>query len=392
MKEIKCDVLVVGAGPSGSSAAWAAAKEGLDVIIIDKKKKPAKDACAETLSKALIEILPFKIPNKYLKWDLQGINFNYQNFHITKDEDIWWKSHPVNRNEFDPFILDLAIDKGGNYWPLTEFLKVKFDRKFIVKEIKVRNNKSNNFFIIKPNILIAADGVESKVLKSIGKTKKQKTAIGYIKSYEYHNLSLDAPKYGHVFFGKFADGAYAYIFPKSETSANIGIATMSYQGLEKKFNNFIQLINKQIKGSKRVVDRSGKAPLKNPSSEIVYGNIMFTGDAANQNLKPFVEGIQPGIICGALAGKTAVNCISNITKLNITYKKMIKEKMGQLFLDSDKIGNCLISSYENKNKTRFLLEMGLFSYSLNNQDIKKIEKLPEKEIELFLKEKMNLNI
>ena len=184
MKDMKCDVLVVGAGPAGSSAAWAAAKEGLDVIIIDKKKKPAKDACAETLSKALIDILPFKIPNKFLKWELQGIKFCYQDFHITRDDDIWWKSHPINRNEFDPFVLDLAIDKGVNYWSLTEFLKLKIDRMSIVKDVTVRNNKNNELMSIKPKILIAADGVQSKVLKSIGKTKKQKTAIGYIKSYD----------------------------------------------------------------------------------------------------------------------------------------------------------------------------------------------------------------
>ncbi len=59
MKEIKCDILVIGAGPAGSSAAWSASKEGLKVIIIDKKKIPTKDACAETLSKALLELLPF---------------------------------------------------------------------------------------------------------------------------------------------------------------------------------------------------------------------------------------------------------------------------------------------------------------------------------------------
>jgi digeranylgeranylglycerophospholipid reductase len=390
MKTKKCDVLVIGAGPSGSAAAWSAAKEGLDVIIIDKKKYPAKDACAETLSKALIELLPFRIPTKFLQWELKGIHFNYQEYHITKDDDIWWKSHPLNRKEFDPFVLDLAINKGAQYWPLTEFFKLTYDRNVIAKEVFVRNHNNNERISIQPKVVIAADGVHSKVLTSIGKKKKQRTSIGYIKSYEYHNLSLDDPTYGHVYFGKFADGAYAYIFPKSATTANIGIATMSYQGLEKKFNNFIKEIHKHIKGSKRVVDRSGKAPLKNPSDEIVYGNIMFTGDAANQNLKPFVEGIQPGIICGALAGKTVSDCISDVTKLRSSYKKMIKEKMGNLFTDSDIIGNSLISSYEQKDKTRFLLELGLFSYGLSNQDIKKLDRIPDRMKESFIKEKMRL--
>jgi|WetSurMetagenome_2_1015567.scaffolds.fasta_scaffold03318_9 digeranylgeranylglycerophospholipid reductase len=392
MKEIKCDVLVVGAGPAGSSAAWSATKEGLNVIIIDKKKIPAKDACAETLSKALLELLPFKIPKKFLKWELDGLQFNYENIHITKDKDIWWNSYPLNRSEFDPFVLDLAINKGAHYLSLSEFINLKFNKEFIVNEVSVRNLKNTELMTIKPKILIAADGVQSKVLKSIGKSKRQKTSVGYIKSYEYHNLSLDNPHYGHVFFGKFADGAYAYIFPKSETSANIGIATMCHQGLDKKFNKFIELIKDQIKGSKRVVDRSGRAPLKNPSDEMVYGNIIFTGDAANQNLKPFVEGIQPGIICGSFAGKSAVECISNIKKLKFTYKNKIKEKMGQLFADSDTIGTALISSYENKNKARFLLEMGLFSYCLNDQDLKKIEKLSDSESKLFIKEKLKLKI
>ena len=40
MKEIECDVLVIGAGPAGSSAAWGVAREDLDVIIIEKKKTP----------------------------------------------------------------------------------------------------------------------------------------------------------------------------------------------------------------------------------------------------------------------------------------------------------------------------------------------------------------
>ena len=80
MKDIECDILVVGAGPAGSSAAWASAKEDLDVVIIEKKEMPTKDACAETLSKAFLEYLPFKIPDRFLKWELNGLKFYYNDF------------------------------------------------------------------------------------------------------------------------------------------------------------------------------------------------------------------------------------------------------------------------------------------------------------------------
>jgi digeranylgeranylglycerophospholipid reductase len=391
MKEIQCDVLVVGAGPSGSSAAWTAAKEGLDVVILDKKKIPGKDACAETLSKALLQHLPFKIPDKFLKWELNGLKFYYEDLNILKDNDILWKSHPLNRSEFDPFVLNMAINQGATYLPLTKFTRLKHKGNYHVDVVFTRNLKKKEILKIKPKILIAADGVQSQILRFIGKTKKQKNAIGYIKSYEYHNLSLTEPKYGHVFFGKFADGAYAYIFPKSETTANIGIATIGYQSIDRKFQEFLKIIKNQVKGSKIAVDRSGKAPLKNPSGEIFYGNILFTGDAANQNLKPFVEGIIPGIICGSLAGKSAAECIRNKKKLGNIYKTNINEKMGDMFLESEIIGSSLVKAYEKKKKERFLFELGIFSYGLRPRDIDKLEKLQGKKAEIYIMRKLQSN-
>jgi digeranylgeranylglycerophospholipid reductase len=389
MKRMKCDVLVVGAGPAGSSAAWSSAQEGLDVVVLDKKEVPTKDACAETLSKAFLKYMPFKIPDRFLKWELKGLQFYYKDFHIIRDEGIWWKSYPLDRKELDPFILYLAIDEGANYLPQTKFVNLKYDQDFIVNEVVARDLKNKELIKIKPKVLIAADGVQSEVLRSIGKLRKQKASIGYIKSFEFQDLSLDNHHYGHVFFGKFADGAYGYIFPKSETSANIGIATLSYQYLNVRFKKFLEKIKDQIKGSRMVVDRSGKAPIKNPSEKVSYGNILFTGDAANQNIKPFVEGIIPGIICGSFAGKSAAYCLSKIEDLGRVYEEMIKKELGELFLESDEIEKALVTAYESKRKERFLLELGLFSYLLDYKDLKELEGLEGKKAELFLIEKLN---
>lgn len=391
MREIECDILVVGAGPSGSSAAWSSAKEDLDVMILEEKKIPTKDACAETLSKGFLKYVPFKIPNRFLKRELNGLKFYYENFQITRDEGIWWKSYPLDRKKFDPFVLDLAINEGANYLPLTKFIDLQYDNNYMVKKVTVKNLKNNELIKIKPKILIAADGIQSEVLKSIGKITKQNTAIGFIKSYEFENLNLDDSYYGHVFFGEFADGAYGYIFPKSETSANIGIATLSDRDIDLKFKEFLNIIKEQVKDSEMVVDRSGKAPIKNPSEKISYGNILFTGDAANQNIKPFVEGIIPGITCGSLAGESAANCLTRIKELESTYLKMIEEKMGDIFTESDKLESALVATYENKSPFRFLLALGIFSDKLNYKDLVKLEELKDKEADIFIKEKLNLN-
>jgi len=57
---IECDVLVVGAGPAGSSAARAAAMNGAKTIFIDKKEEIGKPVqCAEGIGEDLFSYLPF---------------------------------------------------------------------------------------------------------------------------------------------------------------------------------------------------------------------------------------------------------------------------------------------------------------------------------------------
>jgi flavin-dependent dehydrogenase len=381
---------VVGAGPAGSAAAWSSSKEKLDTVIIDKKSVPGKDACAETLSKAFLDLLPFRIPSRFLQWPLEGLKFYYQNLMVTKDEDVWWKSFPLSRREFDPFVLEMAVKQGARYCGSTEFVSVKHDARFRVKEVVVRDLKRRELVRILPKVLIGADGVHSKVMECIGKQEVQKTAIGYIKSFEYQNLSLDDSHYGHIFFGDYADGAYAYIFPKSASSANIGIATLSSRLLDARFAKFLEVIKPQMKDARKVVDRSGKAPIKNPSRRLAYGSIIFTGDAANQNLKPFVEGIQPGIICGAFAGRAASLYLHQQKNLESSYKKLVYEGMGKLFLESDGIGSMLVSSFEQKDRLRYLLEFGMFSYSLDDRDFRKIRGMKPCQAEQYIRERLKV--
>ena len=73
---IKCDVLVVGAGPAGSSAARASSINGIKTILIDKKEEIGKPVqCAEGIGKYLITYLPYKIPDEHLIWKMDGMFF-----------------------------------------------------------------------------------------------------------------------------------------------------------------------------------------------------------------------------------------------------------------------------------------------------------------------------
>jgi len=381
--------LVVGAGPAGSSAALSSAKENLDVIIVDKKELPSKIACAETISEGFFQYLPFKIPSKLLGNRLKGIKFYYKEFYIKRDKGIWWKSFTINRREFDPFVLKLAIDEGATFLASTEFVNLRCSSNYIVDKVLLRDNEGNKIFVY-PKILIAADGVQSSVLDAIGISKTKAYSIGYIKSHEVHDLDLPNTddKYGHVYFGEFADGAYGYIFPKSRNVANIGVASLTDKELDKRYKKFLRIISRKIGRGTNKIDRSGVAPITGFSDDIAYGNTLLVGDAANQNFKPFVEGILPGVICGSIAGQVAVQCLNDVKNIRRFYKKSIREKIGKFFRESDALNDILIHVYDKKYKSRFLIELAAFSYTLGYRELRKLLKLDENNIEKFLKEKL----
>ena len=63
----------------------------------------------------------------------------------------------------------------------------------------------------------------------------------------------------------------------------------------------------QVKNADIVCDKSKAAVWNDLTDKWIYGNVILTGDVANQNLKPFIEGILPSIVCGDIAGKFAAN-------------------------------------------------------------------------------------
>ena len=110
---LECDVLVVGGGPAGSSAARAAAKKGAKTILIEEDPEIGKPVqCAEGIGKYLIPFLPFKIPKHLLKWDIKGMTFWADDILIERNGGIW-AGYTIDRSEWDKWLAELAVNEGA---------------------------------------------------------------------------------------------------------------------------------------------------------------------------------------------------------------------------------------------------------------------------------------
>ena len=71
---IETDVLVIGAGPAGSSAARFAAKGGAEVILSDKKSEIGfPKRCAEGVSKKIFEKLDLEMDPHWVTNEISGV-------------------------------------------------------------------------------------------------------------------------------------------------------------------------------------------------------------------------------------------------------------------------------------------------------------------------------
>ena len=73
MNTLKCEVLVVGAGPAGGMAAKSCAEKGIDTILIEKKPEiGAPLRCAEGVSKKMFKEIGVEPKPEWIRADMKG--------------------------------------------------------------------------------------------------------------------------------------------------------------------------------------------------------------------------------------------------------------------------------------------------------------------------------
>lgn len=357
----ECDVLVVGAGPAGSSAARACALAGLNTVIIEKREEVGYPVrCAEGMGNYLFPFLPFKIPKQELIWKTDGIEFWAEDITIRRT-GVLWAGYTVNRRIFDKWLVRQATHAGAKLMLNAELVDFEFKEKHVVETAKVKTKEGH--IKIKPKVVIGADGYDSKTLKLLGEYHPEKGATAEIYAWEMHNVNLTSPKYEQVFVGDFTETGYAYVFPISRNKANIGIGcAFPKKPMEEYFNEFLEIpeMKRQVKNAVRVEDKGGKANALPLCDQWHYGNVLLAGDAADQNFKPFVEGILPAIICGDIAGKTTANYIKGKESLE-EYTHEVKRVLGPVLKQSDEIGSLIYELFHMKEPREYLLLLNLLA-------------------------------
>ncbi|MEO0156836.1 MAG: geranylgeranyl reductase family protein, partial [candidate division WOR-3 bacterium] len=209
------DIIVVGAGPAGSSAALTAAKEGLSVALFEEHPQigiPLQ--CAEGLSRSTIKNY-LDIKSDWTAVSLQGSIVRGPTGEEFKIEypNVGWV---LNRKIFDKELAYLAVKEGA---------VLKTNAKVIrIEDGMAEVNEYGKLKKYRFGFIIGADGINSMVGRWLGvDTRLRVNEIEVCAEYLIENIKIE-PNYTYLIFdNKIAPGGYAWIFPKSKTSANVGL-------------------------------------------------------------------------------------------------------------------------------------------------------------------------
>lgn len=294
------DLIVVGAGPAGSAAAFTAAELGVSVLLLEEHDKIGVPlACAEGLSRSTIagylDIRPEWIAQPLsgsIVRDPHGTEFTIEY------PNVGWV---LDRKEFDPGLADIAQQKGAILKRSSRAIGLQ-DNEVIIEENGSRRKYSFKY-------VIGADGIASKVGTWLGiDTRLGPSEIEICAEYRLSKMNL-RPEYAHLIFGsKYAPGGYAWIFPKSGNSANVGLGLSPAVTKEKPKVILDRWLREEFPGAKVEERIFGGVPAK-LLNRFSGDNFCLIGDAARFTDPLSGAGIANGVKSGIIAGRNAVSII-----------------------------------------------------------------------------------
>src|SRR5512140_2837478 len=131
------DVLVVGAGPSGASAAYWLAERGHRVVMVEKKRFPRDKTCGDGLTpRAVRQLHDMGLAEPLTQFQrYDGLRANAHGITL----EMPWPEHPdfprsgyvVRRRDLDEMVAGAAVKAGATLLPATEAVAPLLDGGFV---------------------------------------------------------------------------------------------------------------------------------------------------------------------------------------------------------------------------------------------------------------------
>jgi len=282
------DVVVIGMGPAGSTAALHAASSGLTVLGLDRASFPRYKACGGGLSPKILKLIDVR-DNPSLERSITGLRLSF-----LSRKKIFRFEEPISfmvmREVFDEMLVNRAVEKGALFNHGVKVCRIEEQNDGILVHSEIETFKGR--------IAIGADGALGLTARHLNPRLSLRNAPGIEGEFcgpEDIDPSTIEFEVGHTPSG------YGWIFPKKER-CSIGVATFRGNGSVK--NPYREYLSAIFKEKSRPERESGyPIPVySSPGLKLASKRLLLTGDAGHLVDPFFGEGIYYAMRSGEIAG------------------------------------------------------------------------------------------
>jgi geranylgeranyl reductase family protein len=346
---VRTDVLVVGAGPGGSSAATHLARLGRDVLLADGAEFPRDKACGDGLTpRAVAELRRLKLDHV-----LEGapVNKGLRGYGFGKALVLPWngphlpsQGSAIKRTVLDNSLRDAALDAGAIGLDGHRAVDVDLTGGSL-RAVTLRSRAGVTR--VEANHVIVADGGKSHLGRLLGRTWHQETVYGVAsRAYATSPMADDPWITSHLELrdetGRMM-GGYGWVFPLGDGLVNIGAGTLATKKRPANIN--LRKLTEEYARQRRdewqlgELTGYGSAPL--PMGGAVSGvsgrNWMLIGDAAGCINPLNGEGIDYALETGRLAAEHLVDGAPH-RDLTASWAAILDEEYGEAFSIARRLG------------------------------------------------------
>ena len=311
MEELNFDVVVVGGGPAGASAARVAAKNGCTVALIEKEKEIAETVRTSGVT-WISDIKEFEIPDECYN-PIKKFSFCSPRNSVTISDKIA-KAAVLDVRKTYRFLVKRAEKEGASIFVNTNISKILKNSDGVCTGAIGKSHEIEIQFNGK--VIIDASGFTSIVAKELGYvTQWKKFGVGA--EFEVKTEKLEYDNWWLMVGQEYSPAGYAWIFPTSKNTARIGVGVGKPDSDVDPTVRLNELIDKKIGPIKdlgnieKIEFHYGLIPNDGLSRKTVYDNLILVGDSAGQANPLVLEGIRYAIRFGEVAGKVAADAIKN---------------------------------------------------------------------------------